>query len=213
MLKTISNHHPSKPNVITIICILHVVGLIGIGVFENNFILSLTWANLTITFILGLLFFEIPFKKVLIPILLAALIGLITEGIGVNTGYLFGNYEYGTAHGVKVLEVPLTIGLLWAGLNIAAKNMVSRFLKKPILIAIFAALLMVVLDVIMEPVAIKLNFWNWDQNVIPIFNYITWFCVSLFIQLLWQKVNTKNTIFEIIFIIQTIFFIALNILL
>ncbi|MFK8045625.1 MAG: carotenoid biosynthesis protein [Crocinitomicaceae bacterium] len=213
MIKNIVNHQKASLIAISIIIILHVVGLVGIGVLHSESIVSLTWINLTVTFAIGLLFFETKFKHILVPLLLASLIGLLTEGIGVNSGYLFGEYKYGSVLGFKIYEVPFTIGLLWAGLNVAAKNFAERITKNPWLIAIVAASIMVLLDIVMEPVAIKLEFWSWDENVIPIFNYVTWFFVSLFIQILWRNVTTKNTVFNSVFIIQAIFFIALNILL
>lgn len=213
MLSKLLNHQWAKSIAIAVICILHIVGLVGIGVFHNDFILTLTWVNLLVTFIIGLAFFDVPSKQLLVAIVMATFIGILTEGIGVNTGYLFGNYEYGAVLGFKIYQVPFTIGLLWAGLNIAAKNFASKVIKNPWLIAFLASGMMVVLDIVMEPVATKLNFWIWDQNVIPIFNYVTWFFVSLLIQVLWRKVDTRNAVFDSIFIIQAVFFIALNLLL
>ncbi|MDX1350634.1 MAG: carotenoid biosynthesis protein [Putridiphycobacter sp.] len=206
-------YHPLiKPIAIAVIIILHIVGLVGIGFYQSSDILSLTWVNLTITFAIGLLFFENRLKFLVVPLLFAALLGMLAEGIGVQTGYLFGNYAYGKVLGLKIFEVPFTIGLLWAGLNISAKNFAGRFVKNIWLKSVVAATLMVIFDVLMEPVAIALGFWHWHQNEIPIFNYITWFFVSLIIQISWRKLNTKNAVFDSIFIIQTLFFIGLNFL-
>jgi uncharacterized membrane protein len=38
-----------------------------------------------------------------------------------------------------------------------------------------AALLMVALDVLIEPVAVALDFWQWENAVIPIQNFVMWF--------------------------------------
>ena len=198
---------------VAVVTILHIVGLIGIGVLKSENIQSLTWVNLTITFIIGLLFFESKFKNIVIALFIAAVIGMFSEAIGVNTGYLFGNYTYGSDLGIKIFQVPFTIGLLWAGLNVSAKNFASKFSKNPWLIAVLASIIMVVFDIVMEPAAMELNFWNWTHNTIPIFNYVCWFFVSLCIQLLWRNVDTRNSVFNSIFIIQFVFFISLNIIL
>ncbi len=213
MMKSISKYRYAKPIAIICIVIFHLVGLIGIGIYKSESIIHLTWANLSVTFGIGLLFFETRLKTIIIPILIASIIGLTAEAIGVNTGYLFGEYEYGSVLGLKIFEVPYTIGVLWAGLSIATKNISGKITKNPFLIALIASLIMVVFDFIMEPVATKLNFWNWAENNIPISNYVSWFFVSLFIQILWRKVDTKNSVFDIIFVIQALFFIILNILL
>jgi uncharacterized membrane protein len=39
--------------------------------------------------------------------------GMLTEMIGINTGYLFGNYQYSNVMGYKLLGVPLLIGVQW----------------------------------------------------------------------------------------------------
>ena len=213
MIEKIIKYPKAKLIAILIIIVLHTVGLIGIGILKNGNIITLTWVNLTVTFCIGLLFFEARFRHLIWPLLLAVIIGIVTEGIGVNTGYLFGDYKYGTLLGFKIYNVPFTIGLLWAGLNVAAKNFAGRITNRPVFIAVFAAVLMVIFDVVMEPVAMALNFWAWDQNTIPIFNYLSWFFVSLLIQVLWMKVNTNNKVFDSIFIIQILFFVGLNIIL
>jgi len=202
-----------KSAAMAVIIILHTVGLIGIGVYHNSSITALTWANLLVTFCIGLCFFEANIRHLIIPLSLAFVIGIAAEAIGVETGYLFGDYHYGSVLGLKIFQVPITIGLLWAGLNIAAKNIANRVVKHPVLIALLAALLMVGFDFMMEPVAIHLHFWTWDDTVVPLLNYITWFLVSLGIQLLWVNVKTKNNLFDFIWIVQAIFFMALNILL
>lgn len=213
MIQTYLNHPKAKLIAIAVVVILHAVGLVGIGVLQSESIITLTWMNLTVTFMIGLLFFEAKFKHLIVPLIIASVIGIVTEGIGVNTGYLFGDYEYGSVLGFKIYHVPYTIGLLWAGLNIAAKNFATKITKNPWVIALLASAIMVLLDIVMEPVATKLEFWTWAQNVIPIFNYVCWFFVSLLIQILWRKVDTRNTVFDSIFIIQALFFVVLNILL
>ena len=39
---------------------------------------------------------------------------------------------------------------------------------------------MVLLDLMIEPVAIRLDFWHWQGGAIPTQNYIMWFLVAMF---------------------------------
>lgn len=138
---------------------------------------------------------------------------MLVEWIGVHTGYLFGNYTYGAVLGPKMLGVPLIIGVNWAMLSILSAALIAT-LKLPYwLEVILASSLMVFLDFLMEPVAIKLGFWNWKNNSIPIYNYVCWFFTALFLQFFYRKwrLNEANNVAVALFIYMTIFFTILNI--
>jgi putative membrane protein len=72
---------------------------------------------------------------------------------------------------------------------------------------------MVGFDVLMEPVAISSDFWTWIDGYIPIYNYVCWFLVGLFLQLIYHffKLNESNKVNDSLFVIMTLFFIILNI--
>jgi putative membrane protein len=38
---------------------------------------------------------------------------------------------------------------------------------------------MVLLDFMIEPVAIRLDFWHWQSGIIPLQNYLMWFLVAV----------------------------------
>ena len=197
---------------IVIITVLHVVGIVGIGIFESSYIVNLSWINLLVSFAIAILFFSESIKSLIRPFIFVFIIGFASESIGVNTGYLFGNYTYGSPLGFKFLGVPLTIGLMWLSLGIGAKNLASRFVKNEVLILVLAAVLMVCFDAIMEPIAIQLGFWTWEGNEIPLLNYLTWFCIAIVIQAIFWNKKTDNVMFEVIYLIQLFFFLSLNFL-
>lgn len=70
-------------------------------------------------------------------------------------------------------------------------------------------------DIILEPVAVKLNFWSWENGHIPLLNYICWFIISAV--LLGVKMRLKiirvNTFATSLLIIQALFFLMLNLFL
>ena len=54
----------------------------------------------------------------------------------------------------------------------------SRKPKATLPTAILVALLMVCFDVLMEPAAVKLDYWTWMNADIPLQNYLVWFGLS-----------------------------------
>jgi putative membrane protein len=143
---------------------------------------------------------------------LAFATGMVVEWIGVHTGFLFGNYQYGSVLGPKLLGVPLIIGINWAMLSIVSAALISSLKFGFWLEVSAAAILMVFLDFLMEPVAVKLGFWFWQGGIIPAYNYICWLGISLFLQFVYRKwrLNEANNVAVALFIYMTIFFTFLN---
>jgi putative membrane protein len=142
--------------------------------------------------------------------------GLITEIIGVNTGILFGSYHYGDVFGEKIVGVPLLIGLNWFCIVYAAYQVVMVLQKswqlKKVGIAIITSVLATIFDWIMEPVAIKLDFWQWHTPEIPFLNYACWFGISFVIAFFfqWTGVKKSNPFAVYLFITQLLFFLFLG---
>jgi putative membrane protein len=71
---------------------------------------------------------------------------------------------------------------------------------------------MVALDFLIEPVAMKSDFWTWENGVIPLYNYLSWGLVGLFLQIVFQKTSLweENKVNDTLFITMFVFFIVLN---
>ncbi|MCL6261122.1 carotenoid biosynthesis protein [Aquiflexum sp. TKW24L] len=117
----------------------------------------------------------------------AMVLGFASEVMGIHTGFPFGNYTYGKTLGLQLFEVPLVIGVNWLLLVYLTGNLFSSRIQNDWLAAVLATALMVAIDVIIEPVAINLDFWTWEGDVIPLSNYIGWFGVSFVIQIGYRK--------------------------
>ena len=143
---------------------------------------------------------------------IAFCIGFTSEVIGVQTGILFGDYSYGSNLGFKFLGVPIVIGLLWGVLAVSSASFLAQFpvLKKQA--SFLAALLMLGIDYIMEPVAIASDFWNWNGTIVPLWNYICWFLIAWILQIILKRgiFVESNKVFNLVFIILTVFFSLLN---
>lgn len=192
-----------------IIWLFHFSGLMGILFVDRELFLETTPINLFITF--ALLFFNQPEvdKSVMLAALFAFFVGMAVELLGVNYGLIFGQYVYGNNLGVKIGGVPLLIGVNWVMLTFITGAVGAVVFKKSKgKAAAFGALLMVLLDLVIEPVAPKFDYWEFADEIAPFSNYLGWFLVALPIQLVYQhKVKVKDRVFSIhLVLIQFLFF-------
>jgi uncharacterized membrane protein len=151
-------------------------------------------------------------------ILFAALVtiaGFMAEVIGIHTGLLFGQYNYGEALGSKLWDVPLLIGLNWLMLVYSTGTIVSKLKVNLLVRALSGAALMVLLDFFMEPVAMQFDFWDWQDGVIPMSNYIGWLGLAFLLHLYFQYITVyrQNPLAPIVYLVQLLFFIGLYLML
>lgn len=141
------------------------------------------------------------------------------EIAGVKTGLIFGTYLYGKTLGFKAFGVPLVIGFNWVliilGINSFIKKRAGQKFNigKILVCASIAAFACVVFDIVLEPVAVHLDYWMWDNEVIPLHNYIGWFITGFIVSVPYYSIKLKITSpvpFAYV-IIQFVFFIILQI--
>jgi bisanhydrobacterioruberin hydratase len=146
---------------------------------------------------------------------LIAVMGFLVEVAGVLTGEVFGEYTYGRALGFKIFGTPPMIGINWLMLIYCVFIIMQKFSIPAWIKVILGSALMVIYDLIMEPVAIKLDMWSWGGDVIPLQNYIAWFVISLVLLsvMYLSKVRFSNKVAPVLFFVQMGFFTVLNFLL
>lgn len=140
------------------------------------------------------------------------LITFTLEVIGVKTGILFGEYFYGKTLGLKLFEVPLIIGFNWVFVILGAIRIAKLTSSNKLVVSLIAAGIAVIFDFILEPVAIKLDYWKWLGNDIPFQNYATWFFIAFFSAIIYEffNVKTDSKISIHYLVIQFIFFLVIN---
>ena len=199
--------------VIIFLFIIYFVGIVGsFSPLWRNTVLPLSPITLLLSF-LGIIYTTpSPKRPIYLFILFSATIGFVVEIIGIHTGYLFGNYHYQQNLGVKIAEVPIVISINWAIITIGAAQIAGLISGNKYVRIVLAASIMLLFDIIMEPVAIKSQFWAWSGGIIPTYNYVCWFIVGLFLQVIYfQKiVHRTNNVLVFLFTFMMIFFIALN---
>jgi|LakMenE18May10ns_1017289.scaffolds.fasta_scaffold00770_1 putative membrane protein len=196
-----------------ILVILYCVGAVGMLIPETRtWFVKLSALNLFLSFVALILSRKENKLRFMVFLCIAFLIGFGAELIGVHTAYLFGSYQYGANLGVKWAEVPLIIGFNWGILAVTSSAVIHRVGLNKYLSAILSAMLMVVFDYILEPVAIKLDYWHWIEGQIPVFNFVCWFGVSLILQWIYlrMKLTELNKVAESLFLLMFIFFTLLT---
>ncbi|MBT3645889.1 carotenoid biosynthesis protein [Flavobacteriaceae bacterium] len=189
--------------------LINISGFFGMLSDQNEFFLSTTPYVLSLTLLLLILNHNLSSKKSKIGLMLIFLFGLIVELLGVNYGLFFGDYSYGANLGSKIYGVPYVIGFNWVLLIIATGSVSDKLIKgKEVYKIIFASFLMVLIDLLMEKSAPKLDFWEFVISPVPFSNYLWWFIFSLCFQYIFFKtVKTKEyNLSSNILVIQFIFF-------
>lgn len=197
---------------IGIIWLFHICGMIGISYGNKEFFLAFTPINLFISFVL-LFINQVQLEKSeLNAALIIFFIGMISEILGVNYGLIFGDYVYLDNLGFKVLGVPVLIGVNWIILTFITGSMSSYIIKNKHIAAITGAILMILLDLIIEPVAPLLGFWIFDLPTVPLQNYIGWFVIGLTTQYIYHfNIERKEHSFSInLLLVNAVFFAFLN---
>ncbi len=205
----------SKTNIsILIVILFHIVGLIGFLIpFLQPYFLRIVPGHLLLMLFLVLLNHHGRFFKLLLFVLLISSLGFSSEWTGVHKQWIFGHYAYDTTLGFKLSEIPLMIGVNWFLFIYSASVLTQKLpIKTAWVKIILGAGLLVLLDLLIEPVAIRFHYWHWFGNMIPIKNYVCWFLLSIIFLAIFRIFNFRiqNRTAAILLIAQFVFFAVLN---
>lgn len=157
-------------------------------------------------------------------LLIAGVAGWAVEAVGVHTGALFGEYKYGATLGWGIIEIPLLMAVNWAMLIYCVVAMLHFFVFtwqsgfcRRMMTAIMGATLMVALDVLIEPAAVRYDMWQWSSEplggifVAPLRNYLVWWVVSFLILFAVQPLmlHVRNSSAVVLYGLQVLFFTVL----
>ena len=177
---------------IFIIWLFNLSGIVGILSSYSAWFLGYTSLNLLIYVVLIIWNLENISKKVLIAFSIPFFIGFFTEYLGVNYGLLFGTYSYGNNLGIKIWGVPLMICVNWGLLTIITADL-SRVIHKNIFVrSLLGGVLMMILDLIIEVSAPRFDFWQFENNTVPLKNYIAWFIIGSVAHYLYNQISLKT---------------------
>jgi putative membrane protein len=124
------------------------------------------------------LFRYLGLRKAVLSLLALSIFGYAIEGIGVITGFPYGAFYYGDALGPRLAGlVPYLLPLSYTPLVVGAVA-ASWGTRLPLLHVLYATLLLVWMDAVLDPGAASLGFWVWPQGGVyfgvPLSNYAGW---------------------------------------
>jgi uncharacterized membrane protein len=116
-------------------------------------------------------------------------VGLVSEAVGVATGFPFGEYAYAGTLGPQLLGVPLVVPLAWTMMAWPALVAARRLTGGPAAVAV-AAWLLASWDLFLDPQMVAAGHWTWahpDPGLpgvpgIPLTNYAGWLLVAAGVQ-------------------------------
>ena len=159
-------------------------GILGILSQHQNWFLSLTPLNLLLTALIVLCNIKNWGLKTLLAFFIPFTLGFVSEALGVN--------YYGNNLGYKVFGVPLLICANWAILTFITADVAKHFTKNSWFSALIGAVLMTILDLIIEVSAPRFDFWEFEGKVVPVQNYIAWLIIAFLSHLGCQKLNVLS---------------------
>jgi uncharacterized membrane protein len=113
-----------------------------------------------------------------------ALLGFISEVMGVHLHVPFGEYNYSNILRPKLFDVPLVMALAWVTLVAYVKQMLSYVNLSSWVERIVGAMWLTSIDLVIDPLAAnQLGYWHWANRGVyygvPMTNFAGWFVVSL----------------------------------
>jgi putative membrane protein len=138
------------------------------------------------------------------------------EAAGTATGRIFGPYTYGRSLGPKLLAVPVVIAFNWVLVILGALVLARHLTRSRWAAAFLAAAFAAGFDWLLEPTAMRLDYWNWTGVAvaadIPVQNYAAWFLIALAAALPFTllRIPARSRVPMAYFLIQAAYFAALR---
>lgn len=220
-------HFPSEKVVSLFLMRFYIVGLIGFALPILRPVFKLLTPYALFFSLLLILFYELTANRkrkvnyFLLYVGVVYVVSFAIEVIGVNSGVLFGHYQYGDTLGVKVAHTPLLIGVNWVVLALGAASISNRlssvlgFSETRYIEVLFrivtGVFLMVLVDIVLERVAPWMDMWSWQTVRVPGRNYLMWILLSFLFQgyYVLAKIQQRTRISANLFIMEFFFLFLL----
>lgn len=131
--------------------------------------------------------------RLAVPLLLGlGIYALVVESIGVATGFPYGAFDYrGAMTGEIFSLVPWTVPFAWVPLVIASRTLTERFTRHEGWRWALALLLLVGLDLVLDPGAVAIGIWSYQAggwyHGVPWTNFAGWVLTGGIALAFWPK--------------------------
>jgi bisanhydrobacterioruberin hydratase len=159
-------------------------------------------------------------KNAFFVIIIISIFSMLIESIGILTGFPYGFFNYTNKLGPKLFVIPFSLSFGFVPLVIGSWFIVETFKIKNLLNKILlGALILIIYDLVIDPGAVALNFWEWEINGIyygiPISNYFGWLFtgfLSMFIFYFFIKEKPKTNLILFTVFLGNVFWTTIVIL-
>lgn len=169
---------------------------------------------LSLVLVIGVIFFfhKNWNIKTILWFLFIMITSFLVEMAGVNTGIIFGHYQYGKAFIPQIEGTPLIIGLNWLFLSYASHDIARKLYPQSWFVIIAGASFMVMYDLLLEWVAPPMKMWSFEGAYPPFSNFVVWGVMALIYQCGFEllKIRSDNGPARSLFGIQMLFFIIIG---
>lgn len=209
---TLMTEQKKKYYSIGFLLLIHLVGVLGFHTQYSELFKQATFFHLLISTIIVMYHHQSWNKNFIAFMVVAFTTGFVVEVVGVATGNVFGEYQYGKTLGFKIFDVPIIIGVNWLLLVYIIGTILDRLQANIFVKSLLGAGILVFMDVFIEPVAIQFDYWSWSSEDIPFMNYFGWYIVGTVLLLTFYLFNFKkqNQLAIPLFLIQLAFFTLIN---
>lgn len=197
------------------IIVFHIVGLVGFSLPHlHDFFISFVPFHLLLMAVILLINQKEYKKEFWLGLGFVYLAGYLVEVVGVSSGAIFGTYAYGNTLGFKLAQVPLLIGVNWVILVFCVGAVLKKYFKHlRNLKSLVGAAVLVFIDFLIEPIAVRFDYWSWADSAIPLQNYVAWFFVCFILLRVYYELEFRksNPVALTLLISQVLFFVGLNV--
>lgn len=112
-------------------------------------------------------------------VLILGIYALAIETSAIVTGFPYGHFGYSDFLGYRIFGlVPWTVAFAWTPLMLGAYGIAANLFSGPIIRVIVATLIITLFDIVLDPGAVYLGFWQYDDGGwfygVPMSNFAGW---------------------------------------
>lgn len=139
----------------------------------------------------------------------------LLQVFSINNNIIFGSCWFGGTFSHQIAGVPYIISIFWIVILFSAIALASKITSINFLRILFSSIFVVILDLFLEPVAMKLDYWQWENKSVPLQNYVIWFIISIIFStfLIIFKLEPRSFVGRSFFLIQLAILVLINIFL
>jgi putative membrane protein len=121
----------------------------------------------------------VGWKKGLLTIFFLSLYAFFIETVALKTGFPYGEFEYKESLSTQLTGgLPWPVLFAWPPLVLSAIAIAGRFWQRNLFIAFGSVLILVIYDLLFDPIAVALNFWKYTEGGfyfgVPLSNFAGW---------------------------------------